>query len=55
MDPEILPKQALEDLFNASRLANLPASHHEHLRKCAQILFTKLAQKDQEKEDNKPG
>jgi hypothetical protein len=33
---------ALNNLYNASRLAPLPADHHEQLRKCAELLQSKI-------------
>jgi hypothetical protein len=33
---------ALANLYNASRLANLSADHHEQLRQCAEFLREKL-------------
>jgi hypothetical protein len=35
---EITPQQALQNLFVASRLANLPAEQHDVLRKSAEVL-----------------
>jgi hypothetical protein len=33
---------AIANLYNASRLANLSADHHEQLRQCAEFLREKL-------------
>jgi hypothetical protein len=33
---------ALNNLYNASRLAPLTADHHEQLRKCAELLQSKI-------------
>lgn len=44
------PEQALNNLYNAARLAPLPAEQHELIRKCAEMVAEALKPKEAKKE-----
>lgn len=49
MENRITPDQALANLYNASRLAPLPAGDHEIMKESAIVLQKAIAKKEEPK------
>ena len=53
MKNEISNQQALIELYNASKLASLPADQHTYLLECAKVLETFITPKPEKEEKTK--